>query len=66
MNVRPTFVGGARAEAVRAVTGTADAIRWSANGPEVVVAFDMQDPVVPESGLPRRLEAAQRRCPWCT
>ena len=59
MNVRPSYSPAARAEAVRAVTGTADAIRraW-ANGPEVVVAFDMQDPVVPESA--RRADLKQR------
>ncbi len=59
MNVRPSFSPAARAEAVRAVTGTADAIRqaWG-NGPEVIVAFDMQDPVVPESA--RRADLKQR------
>lgn len=57
--VRPSYSPAARAEAVRAVTGTADAIRkaW-ANGPEVIVAFDMQDPAVPESA--RRADLKQR------
>lgn len=57
--LRPDFSPAARAEAVSAVKGTADAIRkaW-ANGPEVVVAFDMQDPVVPESA--RRADLKQR------
>ncbi|WP_158235165.1 hypothetical protein [Comamonas sp. 26] len=59
MNVRPSYSSAARAEAVRAVTGTADAIRQAwANGPEVIVAFDMQDPVVPESA--RRADLKQR------
>jgi hypothetical protein len=50
VNVRPSYSPAARAEAVRAVKGTADAIRQAwANGPEVIVAFDMQDAVVPES-----------------
>ncbi|UUE95361.1 hypothetical protein [Comamonas thiooxydans] len=59
MNVRPSYSPAARAEAVRAVKGTADAIRkaW-ANGPEVIVAFDMQDAVVPESA--RRADLKQR------
>ena len=57
--VRPSYSPAARAEAVRAVTGTADAIRQAwANGPEVIVAFDMQDPVVPESA--RRADLRQR------
>ncbi|UUE94474.1 phosphoribosyltransferase [Comamonas thiooxydans] len=58
-NVRPSYSLAARAEAVRAVKGTADAIRkaW-ANGPEVIVAFDMQDTVVPESA--RRADLKQR------
>lgn len=58
-NVRPSYSPAARAEAVRAVKGTADAIRkaW-ANGPEVIVAFDMQDAVVPESA--RRADLKQR------
>lgn len=59
MNVRPSYSPAARAEAVRAVKGTADAIRQAwANGPEVIVAFDMQDPVVPESA--RRADLKQR------
>ncbi|MEN2432178.1 PLxRFG domain-containing protein [Comamonas sp. F1-6] len=58
-NVRPSYSPAARAEAVRAVKGTADAIRQAwANGPEVIVAFDMQDPVVPESA--RRADLKQR------
>lgn len=56
---QPRYSPAARAEAVRAVTGTADAIRQAwANGPEVIVAFDMQDPVVPESA--RRADLKQR------
>ncbi len=57
--VQPSYSPAARQEAVRAVEGTADAIRkaW-ANGPEVIVAFDMQDPVVPESA--RRADLKQR------
>ncbi|WKL18674.1 PLxRFG domain-containing protein [Comamonas testosteroni] len=59
VNVRPSYSPAARAEAVRAVKGTADAIRQAwANGPEVIVAFDMQDPVVPESA--RRADLKQR------
>ncbi|MGD9756773.1 MAG: PLxRFG domain-containing protein [Comamonas sp.] len=58
-NVRPSYSPAARAEAVRAVKGTADAIRQAwANGPEVIVAFDMQDAVVPESA--RRADLKQR------
>lgn len=58
-NVRPSYSPAARAEAVRAVKGTADAIRQAwANGPEVIVAFDMQDSVVPESA--RRADLKQR------
>nr|WP_279088457.1 PLxRFG domain-containing protein [Comamonas thiooxydans] len=58
-NVRPSYSSAARAEAVRAVKGTADAIRQAwANGPEVIVAFDMQDSVVPESA--RRADLKQR------
>lgn len=57
--VQPSYSPAARQEAVRAVEGTADAIRkaW-ANGPEVIVAFDMQDPVVPENA--RRADLKQR------
>ena len=59
MNVRPRYSPAARAEAVRVVTGTVDAIRQAwANGPDVIVAFDMQDPVVPESA--RRADLKQR------
>ncbi|MGB6097883.1 MAG: PLxRFG domain-containing protein [Comamonas thiooxydans] len=58
-NVRPSYSPAARAEAVRAVKGTADAIRQAwANGTEVIVAFDMQDAVVPESA--RRADLKQR------
>lgn len=58
-NVRPSYSPAARAEAVRAVKGTADAIRQAwANGPEVIVAFDMHDAVVPESA--RRADLKQR------
>lgn len=58
-NVRPSYSQAARAEAVRAAKGTADAIRQAwANGPEVIVAFDMQDAVVPESA--RRADLKQR------
>ncbi|MDH1335811.1 PLxRFG domain-containing protein [Comamonas thiooxydans] len=58
-NVRPSYSPAARAEAVRAVKGTADAIRQAwANGPEVIVAFDMHDSVVPESA--RRADLKQR------
>ena len=58
-NVLPSYSPAARAEAVRAVKGTADAIRQAwANGPEVIVAFDMQDAVVPESA--RRADLKQR------
>lgn len=47
---QPEFSEAARAQAVDQVKGTADAIRkaW-ANGPEVVVAFDMADPIIPEA-----------------
>ncbi|MDR3018634.1 MAG: phosphoribosyltransferase [Delftia acidovorans] len=49
----------ARAQAVSQVRQTVDAIRkgWS-NGPEVVVAFDMNDPAVPEAA--RRADLRQR------
>ena len=55
----PTFSPAARMQAVQAVEKTANAIRnaW-ANGPQVVVAFDMKDPVVPESA--RRADLKQR------
>ena len=60
--VRPeptAFSDAARAQAVRQVRETVDAIRkgWS-NGPEVVVAFDMSDPAVPEAA--RRADLRQR------
>lgn len=53
------FTPAARKQAVQAVEKTAVAIRaaW-ANGPEVVVAFDMNDPVVPDSA--RRADLKQR------
>ncbi|WP_260675334.1 PLxRFG domain-containing protein [Comamonas aquatica] len=45
---RPAFSEQVRSQAVDKVKGTVDAIRkaW-ANGPEVVVAFDMADPAIP-------------------
>lgn len=53
------FSEAARAQAVGQVRQTVDAIRkgWS-NGPEVVVAFDMNDPAVPEAA--RRADLRQR------
>ncbi|MBK0130199.1 PLxRFG domain-containing protein [Delftia sp. S66] len=53
------FSDAARAQAVGQVRQTVDAIRkgWS-NGPEVVVAFDMNDPAVPEAA--RRADLRQR------
>ena len=53
------FSEAARAQAVGRVRETVDAIRkgWS-NGPEVVVAFDMNDPAVPEAA--RRADLRQR------
>lgn len=53
------FTPAARQQAVQAVEKTATAIRsgW-ANGPQVVVAFDMNDPVVPDSA--RRADLKQR------
>lgn len=53
------FSAAARAQAVGQVRATVDAIRkgWS-NGPEVVVAFDMSDPAVPEAA--RRADLRQR------
>ena len=53
------FSEAARAQAVGQVRATVDAIRkgWS-NGPEVVVAFDMNDPAVPEAA--RRADLRQR------
>lgn len=53
------FSGAARGQAVGQVRETVDAIRkgWS-NGPEVVVAFDMSDPAVPEAA--RRADLRQR------
>ena len=53
------FSDAARAQAVRQVRETVHAIRkgWS-NGPEVVVAFDMSDPAVPEAA--RRADLRQR------
>lgn len=48
-----------RVEAVKLTQGVVDAMRaaWS-NGPEVVVAYDMQDPVIPEAV--RRADQQQR------
>lgn len=60
MRPEPTaFSDAARAQAVGQVRQTVDAIRkgWS-NGPEVVVAFDMNDPAVPEAA--RRADLRQR------
>ncbi|MEE9871790.1 MAG: PLxRFG domain-containing protein [Delftia lacustris] len=60
MRPEPTaFSDAARAQAVGQVRETVDAIRkgWS-NGPEVVVAFDMNDPAVPEAA--RRADLRQR------
>lgn len=53
------FSDAARAQAVGQVRQTVDAIRkgWS-NGPEVVVAFDMNDPAVPDAA--RRADLRQR------
>lgn len=53
------FSDAARAQAVGQVRQTVDAIRkgWS-NGPDVVVAFDMNDPAVPEAA--RRADLRQR------
>jgi hypothetical protein len=53
------FSDAARAQAVGQVRQTVDAIRkgWS-NAPEVVVAFDMNDPAVPEAA--RRADLRQR------
>lgn len=53
------FSPAARMQAVQSVERTTDAIRnaW-ANGPEVVVAFDMGDPVIPEAA--RRADLKQR------
>ena len=53
------FSDAARAQAVGQVRETVEAIRkgWS-NGPEVVVAFDMSDPAVPEAA--RRADLRQR------
>ena len=48
-----------RAKAVKITQGVVDSMRaaWS-NGPEVVVAYDMQDPVIPEAV--RRADKQQR------
>jgi N12 class adenine-specific DNA methylase len=55
----PNYSPEARAQAVASVSKTVEAIRaaWG-NGPEVVVAFDMGDPVVPEAA--RRADLKQR------
>ncbi|QIL80984.1 phosphoribosyltransferase [Diaphorobacter sp. HDW4A] len=54
-----TFSPEARMQAIRSVEQTVNAIRaaWGGNA-DVVVAFDMQDPVVPESA--RRADLKQR------
>ncbi len=56
---QPAFVEKARARSVEKVKGTTDAIRkaW-ANGPEVVVAYDMADLIIPEAV--RRADKKQR------
>ncbi|QNK68448.1 PLxRFG domain-containing protein [Variovorax sp. PAMC26660] len=53
------FSPAARAQSIAAVERTADAVKagW-ANAPGVIVAFDMNDPVVPESA--RRADLKQR------
>lgn len=55
----PNYSPEARAQALASVSKTVEAIRaaWG-NGPEVVVAFDMGDPVVPEAA--RRADLKQR------
>jgi N12 class adenine-specific DNA methylase len=55
----PHYSPEARAQAVASVSKTVEAIRaaWG-NGPEVIVAFDMGDPVVPEAA--RRADLKQR------
>ncbi|NVM91063.1 N12 class adenine-specific DNA methylase [Variovorax sp. SG517] len=55
----PNYSPEARAQAVASVSKTVEAIRagWG-NGPEVIVAFDMGDPVVPEAA--RRADLKQR------
>jgi N12 class adenine-specific DNA methylase len=57
--LRPSYSPEARAQAVASVSKTVNAIRsaWG-NGPDVVVAFDMSDPVVPEAA--RRADLKQR------
>ncbi|WPG35296.1 PLxRFG domain-containing protein [Variovorax sp. EBFNA2] len=56
---RPSYSPEARMQAVTGVQKTVDAIRaaWG-NGPDVVVAFDMGDPVVPAAA--RRADLKQR------
>lgn len=56
---QPVISETARARVVDKVKGTADAIRktW-ANGPDVVVAYDMADPIIPEAV--RRADQKQR------
>ena len=48
---RSPFSEAARAQAVQSVQATVDAARaaWGPKAPQVVVAFDMQDPRVPEA-----------------
>lgn len=50
MGQAPEYSPAARSQAVAKVRQTVDAIRsaW-ANGPEVVVAFDMNDPAIPDA-----------------
>lgn len=57
---RSPFSEAARAQAVQSVQATVDAARaaWGPNAPQVVVAFDMQDPAVPEAA--RRADLRQR------
>ncbi|MDR6453882.1 PLxRFG domain-containing protein [Variovorax paradoxus] len=56
---RPTYSPQARMQAVASVQKTVDAIRagWG-NSPDIVVAFDMGDPVVPDAA--RRADLKQR------
>lgn len=56
---RPTYSPQARMQAVATVQKTVEAIRaaW-ANSPDIVVAFDMGDPVVPDAA--RRADLKQR------
>lgn len=60
MDRSAAFTDGARRQAVASVSSTVNAIRaaWGPNAPDVVVAFDMQDPAVPEAV--RRADLRQR------